>query len=226
MRDACRRLDILFVADEVITGFGRTGPMFACEAENVEPDMMTIAKGLTAGYAPMGAVLMSDAIYQAIADGEQGQVVGHGQTYSAHPVSAAVALEVIRLYEDGLIANGQAVAHAFGAGLDSLLDHPLVGDSRHRGLLGALELVADKTSKARFDPSLRLADKISAAAYRNGVIFRAFADNILGFAPALCFTEHDVALMVERVRATLDEVLADDAVSAARRAASGARKAA
>lgn len=226
MRDACRRLDILFVADEVITGFGRTGPMFACEAENVEPDMMTIAKGLTAGYAPMGAVLMSDAIYQAIADGEQGQVVGHGQTYSAHPVSAAVALEVIRLYEDGLIANGQAVANAFGAGLDSLLDHPLVGDSRHRGLLGALELVADKTSKARFDPSLRLADKISDAAYRNGVIFRAFADNILGFAPALCFTEQDVALMVERVRATLDEVLADDAVSAARRAALGARKAA
>ncbi|WP_374625608.1 aminotransferase class III-fold pyridoxal phosphate-dependent enzyme [Pandoraea sp.] len=227
MRDACRRLDILFVADEVITGFGRTGPMFACEAENVEPDMMTLAKGLTSGYAPMGAVLMSDAIYQAIADGEQGQVVGHGQTYSAHPVSAAVALEVIRLYEEGgLLANGQAVAKAFGAGLDSLLDHPLAGDARHRGLLGAVELVADKESKARFDPSLRLADKISAIAYRNGVIFRAFADNILGFAPALCFTETDVALMVDRVRATLDEVLADDAVSAARSAAQGGRKAA
>lgn len=226
MRDACKRLDILFVADEVITGFGRTGPMFACEAEQVEPDMMTVAKGLTSGYVPMGAVLMSDAIYQAIAEGEHGAVVGHGQTYSAHPVSAAVALEVIRLYEGGLLTNAQAVAPVFGAGLDSLLDHPLVGDSRHRGLLGAVELVADKTTKARFDPAVKLSDKIASAAYRHGVIFRAFADNILGFAPALCFTAHDVSLMVDRVRATLDEVLEDDAVKAAANAAQGARKAA
>ncbi|VVE01576.1 putative aminotransferase [Pandoraea horticolens] len=226
MRDACKRLDILFVADEVITGFGRTGPMFACEAEQVEPDMMTVAKGLTSGYAPMGAVLMSDAIYQAIADGEHGAVVGHGQTYSAHPVSAAVALEVIRLYEGGLLANAQAVAPVFGAGLDSLLDHPLVGDSRYLGLLGAVELVAGKATKARFDPAVKLSDKIASAAYRHGVIFRAFADNILGFAPALCFTAQDVSLMIDRVRATLDEVLQDDAVKAAVSAAQGARKAA
>ncbi|EON14689.1 MULTISPECIES: aminotransferase class III-fold pyridoxal phosphate-dependent enzyme [Pandoraea] len=226
MRDACKRLDILFVADEVITGFGRTGPMFACEIEQVEPDMMTVAKGLTSGYAPMGAVLMSDAIYQAIAEGEHGAVVGHGQTYSAHPVSAAVALEVIRLYEGGLLANAQAVAPVFGAGLDSLLDHPMVGDSRHLGLLGAVELVADKATKARFDPAVKLSDKIASAAYRHGVIFRAFADNILGFAPALCFTAQDVSLMVDRVRATLDEVLQDDAVKAAVSAAQGARKAA
>ncbi|MFT4069048.1 aspartate aminotransferase family protein [Paraburkholderia sp.] len=209
MRDACERLDILFVADEVITAFGRTGPMFACETEEVEPDLMTIAKGLTAGYAPMGAVLMSDAVYQGIADGSKpGEAIGHGQTYSAHPVSAAVGLEVLRLYtEGGLLANGQARAPGFASGLDSLLDHPLVGDSRHAGLLGAVELVADKTTRARFDPALHLADRIFDAAARNRIIFRAFGDNILGFAPALCYTEGEVGMMVERVRKTLDDVL-------------------
>lgn len=209
MRDACRRLDILFVADEVITAFGRTGPMFACEAETVEPDLMTIAKGLTAGYAPMGAVLMSDAVYQGIADGSKpGEAVGLGQTYSSHPVSAAVGLEVLRLYtEGGLLANGQAQAPKFAQGLDSLLDHPLVGDSRHVGLLGAVELVADKSTRARFDPALHLADRIFDASARNKIAFRAFGDNILGFAPALCYTSDEVSMMVERVRKTLDDVL-------------------
>ncbi|OYD75616.1 UNVERIFIED_ORG: adenosylmethionine-8-amino-7-oxononanoate aminotransferase [Burkholderia sp. CF145] len=209
MRDACRRLDILFVADEVITAFGRTGPMFACETEAVEPDLMTIAKGLTAGYAPMGAVLMSDSVYQGIADGSKaGEAIGHGQTYSAHPVSAAIGLEVLRLYtEGGLLANGQAQAPNFAQGLDSLLEHPLVGDSRHAGLLGAVELVADKSTRARFDPALHLADRIFDAAARNKIIFRAFGDNILGFAPALCYTAAEVDMMVERVRKTLDDVL-------------------
>ncbi|RQU44581.1 aspartate aminotransferase family protein [Burkholderia cenocepacia] len=209
MRKACRELDILFVADEVITAFGRTGPMFACEAEDVEPDLMTVAKGLTAGYAPMGAVLMSDQVYQGIADGgKRSDAVGHGQTYSAHPVSAAIGLEVLRLYtEGGLLANGVAQAPRFAAGLDSLLDHPLVGDSRHRGLLGAVELVSDKANRTRFDPSLDLANRIFEAAYRNKIIFRAFGDNILGFAPALCFSEGDIEQMVERVRKTLDEIL-------------------
>jgi adenosylmethionine-8-amino-7-oxononanoate aminotransferase len=219
MRDACRRLDILFVADEVITAFGRTGPMFACEAEGVEPDLMTIAKGLTAGYAPMGAVLMSDQIYKGIADGgTRWDAIGHGQTYSAHPVSAAIGLEVLRLYlEGGLLANGIAQAPHFAAGLDSLLDHPLVGDSRHRGLLGAIELVADKAHRTRFDPSLDLANRIFEAAYRNKVIFRAFGDNILGFAPALCYTQDEIELMVERVRKTLDDVLDQRDVRAALR---------
>ncbi len=209
MRDACRELDILFVVDEVITGFGRTGPMFACEAESVEPDLMVVAKGLTAGYAPMGAVLMSDAVYRGIADHmPAGVPVGHGHTYSAHPVSAAVGLEVLRLYtEGGLLANGQAQAPRFEQGLRDLLGHPLVGDARSRGLLGALELVADKADKTRFDPALKLHERIAAAAYRNRLVFRAFGDNVLGFAPALCYTADDFDLMFERLARTLDEVL-------------------
>ncbi|PZX28199.1 conserved hypothetical protein [Cupriavidus phytorum] len=217
MRDAARELDILFVVDEVITGFGRTGPMFACEAEEVVPDIMTLAKGLTAGYVPMGATVVSEKVYAGIADGApDGAPVGHGATYSAHPVSAAVALEVLRLYEEGgILANGQRGAAPFAAGLDALRSHPLVGDSRHRGLLGALELVSDKDSKRGFDPSLRLAERIAATAYRNGIVFRAFADNILGFAPALTYTEAEFELMFARVKKTLDDVLAAPDVRAA-----------
>lgn len=217
MREACRELDILFVADEVITGFGRTGPLFACEAEGVEPDLMTVAKGLTAGYAPMGALLMSERIYAGIADGAgTSAVVGHGQTYSAHPVSAAIGLEVLRLYhEGGLLANGLAQAPRFERGLQALLDHPLVGDARSRGLLGALELVADKATRRRFDPALNLSEKIAASAWRNGLIFRAFADNILGFAPALCYTAEEFDTMFVRLKTTLDDVLALPEVRAA-----------
>ena len=217
MSDTARELGILFVVDEVITGFGRTGPMFACEAEGVQPDLMTMAKGLTAGYAPMGATMMSEAIYTAIADGApKGALIGHGATYSAHPVSAAVALEVIRLYEEGgVLANGQRGAAHFAAGLDALRSHPLVGDARHRGLLGALELVSDKASKRRFDASLGLPDRILAAGWRHGLVFRSFADHILGFAPALSFTEDEFAQLFERLKKTLDEVLAAPDVRAA-----------
>lgn len=217
MQVAAHELDILFVVDEVITGFGRTGPMFACDAEGVQPDLMTLAKGLTAGYVPMGATMVSDKVYAAIADAAPaGAPIGHGATYSGHPVGAAVALEVLRLYQEGgVLANGQRGAAHFAAGLDGLRDHPLVGDSRHRGLLGALELVADKASKRGFDPALGLADRIFATAYRNGLVFRAFGDHILGFAPALTFTEGDFELLFQRLKKTLDDVLALPEVRAA-----------
>lgn len=209
--EACQDLGILLVVDEVITAFGRTGPLFACTAENVEPDIITLAKGLTAGYAPMGAMLFSDEMYNTIADADtNGAVVGHGSTYSAHPVSAAIGLEVLRLYEEGgLIANGDKVAPLFEKGLQKLRKHPLVGDARQRGLLGALELVADKTTKSRFDASIKLSTRIQQKAYENKIIFRAFADDILGFAPALCYTESEMALLFERLGNTLDAVLDD-----------------
>ncbi|HEV6964253.1 aspartate aminotransferase family protein [Roseateles sp.] len=217
MQQAARELDILFVVDEVITGFGRTGPMFACDEEGVEPDLMTLAKGLTAGYAPMGATLLSERVYAGIADGAPaGAAIGHGATYSAHPVSAAVALEVLRLYEEGgILANGQKVAPHFAAVLDGLADHPLVGDVRYRGLLGALELVSDKATKRGFDASLGLADRIFETGYRNGLVFRSFGDHILGFAPALCFTEGEFVEMARRLKKTLDDVLLSPDVRAA-----------
>jgi adenosylmethionine-8-amino-7-oxononanoate aminotransferase len=209
MRDTCTELGILFVADEVITGFGRTGPLFACEAEGVSPDLMTLAKGLTAGYAPMGALLMSDKVYQGIADGAAIDVpIGHGLTYSGHPVSAAVGLEVLRLYQEGgILANGQHVGRRFAAGLARIADHPLVGDTRGRGMLGAIELVTNKGSKARFDPALKLADRLFQRGYSNGVIFRAFPDNIIGLAPALCCSDEEMDMIFERIGRTLDDLL-------------------
>lgn len=209
MRDACTELGILFVTDEVITGFGRTGPLFACEAEGVSPDFMTLAKGLTAGYAPMGAVLMADHVYQGIADGASPDLaIGHGLTYSGHPVSAAVGLEVLRLYDEGgILANGQKVGARFAAGLAGIAEHPLVGDTRGRGLLGAIELVSNKTTKAGFDPSLKLADRLFAGGYANGVIYRAFADNIIGLAPALCCSDDEMDMIFARIRTTLDNLL-------------------
>jgi adenosylmethionine-8-amino-7-oxononanoate aminotransferase len=217
MRDTCTELGILMLVDEVITGFGRTGPLFACAAEDVKPDLMTMAKGLTAGYAPMGALLMSDEIYAGIADNTpEDAAIGHGQTYSAHPVSAAIGLEVLRLYhEGGLLANGVAQAPYFAEGLQRMLQHPLVGDARQRGLLGALELVSDKASKRAFAPELRLHERIAQTAYRNGVIVRVFADNIIGFAPALCYSHEDFELMFARLQKTLDDMLEHADVRAA-----------
>lgn len=209
MRETARDLDILFVADEVITGFGRTGPMFACEAEGVSPDLMTVAKGLTAGYAPMGAVILSDKIYAGIADGASAEVmIGHGYTYSGHPVSAAVGLEVIRLYtEGGILANGQKIGQQFESGLAALASHPLVGESRSRGMLGALELVSDKAAKTPFDVKLGLADRLFRSGYENGIVFRAFGDGTIGLAPALSCTEAEMDMLLSRIRKTLDDVL-------------------
>lgn len=209
MREACTELGILLVADEVITGFGRTGPLFACAGEGVSPDLMTLAKGLTAGYAPMGAVLMSDRVYQGIADGASPDLaIGHGLTYSGHPVSAAVGLEVLRLYEEGgILANGQSVGKRFAARLAAIAEHPLVGDTRGRGLLGAIELVSDKAGKAGFDPALKLADRLFQRGYEKGVIFRAFADNIIGLAPALCCSDEEMDMIFDRITQTLDSLL-------------------
>ncbi|MEK1927111.1 MAG: aspartate aminotransferase family protein [Rhizobium giardinii] len=214
MRELCRELDILFVADEVITGFGRTGPLFACTEDEIVPDFLTVAKGLTSGYAPMGALFMSEHVYQTIADGAGASAVGHGYTYSAHPVSAAVGLEVLRLYEGGLLENGRKAGARLMAGLESLKDHPLVGDVRGRGMLAAVELVVDKERKtplpATADPARRIFDR----AWDNGLVIRAFANGVLGYAPPLCCTDAEIDAIVERTRRTLDETLADAAVRA------------
>ncbi len=215
MRDLCRELDILFVADEVITGFGRTGPLFACEDEGIAPDLMTTAKGLTSGYVPMGAVLMSSHVYNVIADGAGAAAIGHGYTYSAHPVSAAVGLEVLRLYEAGLLDNGRRAGRRLMQGLRSLADHPLVGEVRGRGMLAAVELVTDKARKTPLPAASLPAQRIFDRAWDNGLIIRAFGNGVLGYAPPLCCTEAEIDAIVERTRATLDETLADPDVRAA-----------
>lgn len=209
MRNVCKEFDVLFVADEVITGFGRTGPLFACEHEQVVPDIMTVAKGLTAGYSPMGAVLLSERFYRAIADcTPPGEAIGHGFTYSAHPVSAAVGLEVLRLYmEGGLLENGLKIGKYFEKRLGALTEHPLVGDVRARGLLAGVELVTNKATKQKPKPDLKLNDTLARIGYDNRLIFRAFSDCVVGFAPPLCCTKDDIDLLIERFTKTLDDAL-------------------
>lgn len=217
MHALCKQYDVLFIADEVITGFGRTGPLFACSEDDVVPDFITTAKGLTSGYVPMGAVFMSEHVYNTIADGAGKSAVGHGYTYSAHPVSAAVGLECLRLYENGLLENGRKAGKRLMAGLQSLADHPLVGDVRGRGMLAAIELVVDKENKtplpAAADPARRIFDR----AWDNGLVIRAFANGVLGYAPPLCCTDGDIDAIIERTRKTLDQTLADEEVRAAMR---------
>lgn len=211
MRDTCDRLGILLIVDEVITGFGRTGPMFACLAEGVTPDVLTLAKGLTSGYAPMSATLISEALYQAIADGagEDGPV-GHGQTYAGHPVSAAIANAVLDLYLDGgLLEQGQRVGEYFMTQLKTLEELPRVGEVRGRGMLAGIELVADKSSKAKPLPQARLGQRVLKHAFDDGLIFRAFADDILGFAPSLNYTEADVDVLVGKLRRAIQRACSE-----------------
>ncbi|WP_109466173.1 aminotransferase class III-fold pyridoxal phosphate-dependent enzyme [Albibacillus kandeliae] len=214
MRAVCAENDILFIADEVITGFGRTGPLFACEDEGIVPDLMTTAKGLTSGYAPMGAVFLSETVYETIADGAGKAAVGHGFTYSGHPVSAAVGLEVLRLYEGGLLANGREAGLRLLEGLGGLSDHPLVGEVRGRGMLAAVELVANKETKAPLPAELDPARRFFDGAWQQGLILRAFGNGVLGYAPPLCCTGDEIDAIVERTRNLLDLTLADREVRA------------
>ncbi len=217
MRDLCAGMDILFVADEVITGFGRTGPLFACEEEGIVPDMITTAKGLTSGYVPMGAVFLSDRVYDTIADGAGAAAVGHGYTYSAHPVSAAVGLAVLDLYEGGLLENGRKMGERLMQGLRGLSDHPLVGDVRGRGMLAAIELVTDKAAKTPLPAACQPATRIFDRAWDAGLVVRAFGWGVIGYAPPLCCTEEEIDLIVVRTRHVLDLTLDDPDVRAALR---------
>ena len=210
----CAEYGILTVADEVITGFGRTGPIFASEHEGIVPDLMTVAKGLTSGYAPMGAVFMREHVYQTIAEGAGDRLIGHGFTYSGHPVSAAVALEVLALYEGGLFDNGRKMGERLQAGLASLGDHPLVGDVRGRGMLAAIELVIDKDAKTPLPPQMQPATRLLDRAWDQGLIMRCFPQGIFGYAPPLCCTPAEVDAIVERTRAVLDQTLEDPEIRA------------
>jgi len=215
LREACTRLGILMLVDEVITGFGRTGPLFACEDEAVSPDFMTVAKGLTAGYAPMGALFMADHIYQAIADASP-LVVGHGFTYSGHPVSAAVALEVLRLYrEGGILENGLRAGQRMAERMAAIKAHPLVGDVRARGMVGAIELVSNKQTKAMFAPELDVGTRLGTLTWDNGVIVRCFPNAVIGFAPALCCSDNEMDQIFARVERSLDQLLAQPDIRSA-----------
>lgn len=198
--------DILYIADEVITGFGRTGSWWGSETFGIEPDILTCAKQLTSAYLPMSAVLVSDPIYQVLADrSAKNGVFGTGYTYSGHPVPAAVALEALTIYREmDLPARARALAPAFGAAMQSLADHPLVGEARSVGLIGAVELTPDKAARGTFAPGLGVGARVVANAQAAGLITRALPGDILALCPPMIITEDEIREMVSRLRQALD----------------------
>jgi 4-aminobutyrate--pyruvate transaminase len=203
------RYDIALIADEVITGFGRTGQWFGSPAMGMRPDTMSLAKALSSGYQPISAVLipewMDDALHEA--SGKLG-LFGHGYTYSGHPVCAAVALKNIELLEKHqVIEHAARVAKRFLSRLASFSDHPLVGETRGVGLIGACELVPDKASKQAFKPSAGVGPYLQARCEKHGLIIRAMGDTI-AFCPPLVISEAQVDEMFDRFSRALDETLA------------------
>ncbi len=203
-----RRYEILFIADEVITGFGRLGRMFGSEVYGLRPDILTCAKGLSSGYLPISAVMIGEGIWQACY-GQSGKlgVFGHGFTYSGHPVSAAVALEVLKLYEElDILGHVQRNAPILQNGLRRLAEHPLVGDARGIGYIGALELVRDKQNKVPFDPAANIGLFAELRCRSHGVILRALGDTI-ALAPPLISGAGELYAILEALALALDETI-------------------
>ena len=215
IRDICDRHGVLLILDEVMCGMGRTGTLHACEQEGIAPDIMAIAKGLGAGYQPIGAMLASRKIYEAIVGGSG--FFQHGHTYMGHPVGAAAALAVQRQIKSrDLLARVRVLGKALeGRLVERFGNHAQVGDIRGRGLFFALEFVADRTTKAPFDPALKLNATIKQAAMARGLMCYAMGGTIDGqrgdhimLAPPYIIEDAQLDEMVDKLGGALDDALA------------------
>jgi len=203
----CDKYEILLVADEVICGFGRTGNWFGSQTFGIRPDIMTTAKGLSSGYIPIAASIVSDDVAQVIANAGD---FNHGYTYSGHPVACAVALENLRILdEEGIVDHVANVAGPYLAKKwQSLADHPLVGDARCVGLMGALELTSNKKTRAGFKDGGAAGMICRNHCFDGGLVMRATGDTMI-ISPPLIVTESDIDTLVERARDALDKTYAD-----------------
>ena len=201
-----KKHDIALCDDEVICGFGRTGNPFGCDTYGFEPQTITIAKALSSAYMPISALMIDEEMFDAtVTQSSEVGLFAHGFTYSGHPVPCAVALRVLELYEERDIFNHvRAVAPRFQKRLRAFADHPLVGEARGVGLIGALELVADKQTKRSFDPSQGVPAHCMYRAFDHGVMPRGMA-NALGFCPPLIITESEIDELFDRFAKALDE---------------------
>jgi 4-aminobutyrate--pyruvate transaminase len=214
VQEVLRRHDVLLIADEVITAFGRTGNMFGSTSFGLEPDIITAAKGLSSGYLPISAVLANKRVSDALIQG--GSMFGpfsHGFTYSGHPVSAAVALEAIRIYEErDIVGHVRAMTKPLATGLARLEGHPLIGDIRQHGLVAGVELVADPATGRAFDPAARIGRRFVECAQRNGLVVRALGDTI-ALAPPLVITEAEIGELLRRFELALSQLTHELGVS-------------
>ena len=208
IQEICKKYDVLIVADEVINGFGRTGKKFACDLYGIEPDFLILSKQITSNYIPMGVVLMTNRIYQAIADNTvKNNLYGSGFTSSGHPVACAVALANIKiLEEDGLMDRVPILEPIFQQRLKNLEEKELVGEARGVGLMGAVELVSDKKTLSTFDPIGRAGPVLAEVGHSEGIILRAIGD-VLAVCPPLIITEDEINELFDRFERTLDKGL-------------------
>ncbi|TBU71536.1 aspartate aminotransferase family protein [Phytopseudomonas daroniae] len=202
VREILAKYEILFVADEVICGFGRTGEWFGSDYYGNAPDMMTIAKGLTSGYVPMGGLVVRDEIVEVLNEGGD---FNHGFTYSGHPVAAAVALENIRILREEKIVERvrEETAPYLQKRLRELADHPLVGEVRGVGMLGAIELVKDKQTRERYPSDKAVGMICRGHCFENGLIMRAVGDTMI-ISPPLVISKTEIDELVEKARKCLD----------------------
>jgi len=211
IQEVLRKYDILMIADEVVCGFGRLGADFGCLRYDIKPDLITVAKGLTSAYAPLSAVIVGERVWGALEKGsDEFGPFAHGYTYTGHPIGTAAAVANLKILErENLRENAARVGrHVIGALRDRLASHPLVGEIRGEGLLFAIELVADREKKVRFDPALKVGAAASAACLERGLIARAMpGGDILGFAPPLTLTLAEADALVDMTCAALQSLL-------------------
>jgi L-2,4-diaminobutyrate transaminase len=204
------KYDILLVADEVVTGFGRLGTMFGSDHYGIKPDLITIAKGLTSAYAPLSGVIVSDKVWQVLVKGsDMLGAIGHGWTYSAHPICTAAGIANLELIDKlDLVTNAGETGAYFREKLtDALADNAIVGEVRGDGMLAAVEFVADKDDRKFFDPALKVGPRIAAALAELGVLGRAMPQgDILGFAPPLCLTRGEADTVVDAATKAVESV--------------------
>lgn len=206
-----KKHDILLVADEVVTGFGRLGSKFGSDHYGMEPDLITIAKGLTSAYAPLSGVIVSEKMWEGLVKGsDQLGALGHGWTYSAHPICVAAAIANLELIDKlNLIDNAKTVGAYLKAELKKAVgNHRHVGDVRGEGMLAAVEFVQDRDDRVFFDPAKKVGPQIAAALAERGVIGRAMPQgDILGFAPPLCLTREEADIVVAKTAEAIKAVL-------------------
>jgi putrescine---pyruvate transaminase len=211
VRRICAKHDILFIADEVITGFGRTGEWFALTHWGVQPDILVFAKGITSGSLPLGGIMVSRQVLDAMLTAPYGDRWMHAYTYSGHPTCCAVGLRNLEILEkEGLVERARTMGQRLLVGMQTLLDLRAVGEVRGKGLMVAVELVADRGTKAAFDPAQKILNRIKAGLEARGVFTRNVRD-ILCFAPPLVITEAQVDRLVEATRGAISAVLPDRA---------------
>ncbi len=200
--------DILFIADEVICGFARTGNWWGSDTYDIQPDIMTSAKQLSSAYLPIGATLVSGGVYDALEEqSTRLGTFGTGFTYGGHPVAAAVALETLNIYEsDGIVDQVKASSPHFLERVQALQNHPLVGQARGVGLIGAIELVADKECKTPFPAEHKIAAAVANAAKEHGVIVRPVPGDTVAFCPPLIINENEIDQLFDAVTEALNDV--------------------